>query len=175
LNRILNASLSEAEAVYRQLYEHQASLIRFLSDLGIPLPRSLETAAEFSLNTSLRRAIEADEIDLGRITALLEEARALGIPLDAVSLGYALKKKIEGVTEQFRAHPVEISLLRTLEAVIGLACSMPFEVDFWKAQNIYFEVQRKVYPDFVARAERSEESARVWVSHFASLGEKLYC
>jgi hypothetical protein len=175
LNRILNASLSEAEAVYRQLYEHQASLIRFLSDLGSPLPRSLETAAEFSLNTSLRRAIEADKIDLGRIRALLEEARALRIPLDAVSLGYALKKKIEGVTEQFRTHPIEIPLLQTLEAVIGLACSMPFEVDFWKAQNIYFEIQKKVYPDFFARAERGEESARVWVSHFTSLGEKLYC
>jgi hypothetical protein len=52
---------------------------------------------------------------------------------------------------------------------------MPFEVDFWKAQNIYFEIQKKVYADVFVRAQRGEERARVWVSHFTSLGEKLNC
>src|SRR5256885_9217710 len=53
----LPISLQEAEAVYRQLYEVNAPLLRFLSDLRIPLPKSLQLAAEFALNNSLRRAL----------------------------------------------------------------------------------------------------------------------
>jgi alpha-amylase/alpha-mannosidase (GH57 family) len=173
LGTILDSTLAEAEAVYRQLYEHQASLIRFLSDLGNPLPRSLQTAAEFSLNTSLRRSLEADDIDLGRITSLLEEARILKIPLDAVNLGYALKKKIEQLAGQFRAQPGDVPLLQKLEAIVSLAHSLPFEVDFWQAQNIYYETLKKVDPQFRERAGKGDPGAQTWVSHFTALGEKL--
>jgi hypothetical protein len=175
LNRILNSTLAEAETVYRQLYEHHASLLRFLADLGNPLPRSLQTAAEFSVNTSLRRTLEVDELDLGRIAALFDEARTLKILLDGVSIGYTLKKRVEQMAERFRANPSEILLLQKLTAAVGLAGSLPFEVDFWKAQNIYFEMQQKVYPDFRDKAEKGEESAQAWVSQFVSLGEKLHC
>jgi hypothetical protein len=40
----------------------------------------------------------------------------------------------------------------------------------WKAQNAFYEMWQKVYPEFRARADRE---AQVWASHFAALGEKL--
>ena len=81
LNQISQASLSEAEATYRQLIENHTPLLRFLTDLrvpltvlSVPLPRALQTAAEFILNIDLRRAFEADPIDPVRVLALLKEA-----------------------------------------------------------------------------------------------------
>jgi alpha-amylase/alpha-mannosidase (GH57 family) len=173
LNRILDSTLAEAEAVYRQLYEHNASLMRFLLELGFPLPRSFHMAAEFALNTSLRRALEAEEPDLNRISALLSEARAVQVPLEGVSLGYALKKTIERLAQQFGAQPADIPLLQKLEAMASLARSLPFEVDFWKAQNIYYETLGTVYPQFREKAEGSDQIAEAWLTHFTSLGEKL--
>jgi alpha-amylase/alpha-mannosidase (GH57 family) len=173
LNRILDSTLAEAEAVYRQLYEHNASLMRFLSELGIPLPRSFRMAAELALNMSLRRALEAEEPHLNRITALLNEAKAVGVPLDGVSLGYALKRTIERLAKQFRAQHADVPLLQKLEAMVTLACSLPFEVDFWQAQNIYYETLQKVDPQFREKAEKGDPVAQSWVSHFTALGEKL--
>src|SRR5262249_39801005 len=54
LNVIIKSTVAEAEAVYRQLYETHAGMMRFMSDLRIPLPRPYQVAAEFALNSTLR-------------------------------------------------------------------------------------------------------------------------
>jgi hypothetical protein len=175
LNRILQSNLADAEAVYGQLYERNAPLMRFLLDLGNPLPRSFQTAAEFALNRSLRETLGAAEADADRVKNLLEEARALQIPLDEVSLGYALKDTLERAAEQVRAQPGDLSFLQKLEGLAALACSLPFPVDLWRVQNIYFQVGQEAYPQFRSGAEKGVDPAKVWVDHFTSLGDKLYC
>jgi len=175
LNRIIEDTLAEAEAAYRQLYENHAPLMRFLSELWIPLPKSFQGAAEFYLNTSLRRALEAEPFDRARIAALLEEAKGLRVPVEGISLGYSLKTMIDHLAEQLRGQPTELSLLQQFEVMVGLARSLPFEVDLWKAQNIFFDLQRQVYPDLRERAEKGDEEAKIWVGNFLSLAEKLNC
>ena len=39
LNLILQSAISEAESVYRQLYETHAPMMRFITDLNVPAPR----------------------------------------------------------------------------------------------------------------------------------------
>ena len=175
VNRILNLTITQAEAVYQQLYENQASLIRFLLDWRIPLPRSLQMAAEFALNTSIRKALEADEADLPRLNGLFGEATQLRIHLDEVSLAYVLKEKIEKIAVLLQSQPEEIALLRDSTNLVDLARSLPFETDIWKAQNIYFEMMEKKYPGKKKEAERGAAEAKTWVSLFAELGEKLSC
>jgi hypothetical protein len=175
LIRILESNLADAEAVYRQLYERNAPLMRFLVDLGNPLPKSFQAAAEFSLNRSLRNALMAEEPPLERVHSLLEEARGLKIALDEVGLGYALKETLERMAARFRAEPGDLSLLERLERLTDLACNLPFWVDLWKMQNIYFRVGQEVYPQFRSGAEKGEDPAKTWVVHFTSLGDKLYC
>src|ERR1051325_3458277 len=71
LGIIMKSTLSEAEAVYRQLYETHAPMMRFVSDLRAPLPKAFSMAAEFALNSSLRAAFEDfDNLDFIRIGAL---------------------------------------------------------------------------------------------------------
>jgi alpha-amylase/alpha-mannosidase (GH57 family) len=175
LIRILESSLADAEAVYGQVYERNAPLMRFLVDLGNPLPKSFQAAAEFSLNRSLRGTLVAEEPPLDRVQSLLQEAKGLRIALDEVSLGYALKETIERTAARFRAKPEDLAILRKLEGLAALARSLPFPANLWRVQNIYFQVGREAYPQFRSGAEKGEEPAKTWVSHFTSLGEKLYC
>jgi alpha-amylase/alpha-mannosidase (GH57 family) len=175
LSQILDRTMREAEAVYRRLYEQYVPLMRFLADLGTPLPRSFQTAAEFALNSSLRRALESEDFDLNQFISLLEEAKGLAVPLDGVTLGYSFKGRMEKLALQCRANPTDFVLLRRFGAIVALAYSLPFEVDFWKAQNIYHEILQASYPEFKRRAENDEESAQTWVSQFSALGQDLLC
>jgi alpha-amylase/alpha-mannosidase (GH57 family) len=175
LNQILGKTLGEVEAVYRQVYEQYAPLMRFLSDLKAPFPKSFQTAAEFTLNSSLRRALEAEELNLNQIRSLLEEAQVLAVPLDGVSLGYSFKGRIEQTALQFQSNPKNISLLQKLDAAVGLARSLLFPVDFWRVQNIYHGILQMTYPEFQRKAENGEGDAQTWVGQFTALGEKLHC
>ncbi|RRR75104.1 MAG: DUF3536 domain-containing protein [Candidatus Viridilinea halotolerans] len=173
ISMVLNSSLAEAEAAYRQIYEHHAPLMRFLASMGTPVPREFQIAAEFAINTELRRLLQADTLDLDRIQALRNETVRSGVSLDNPGLGYALARTIDRITEAFRANPEDLSLLQQLDEAVGLARSMSFDVDVWKTQNVYYELLQSIYVEFQEEAVQGYADAKAWVAAFATLGRRL--
>src|SRR5438477_9183731 len=126
----MKSAISEAETVYRQLYETHAPMMRFMADLNVPPPRAFSMAAEFALNSSLRTAFEdPDNLDFARVNTLLDEARADNINLDGETLGFALRRAIKRLSEKLLANPSDMELMKKLEAAVGLARILPFEVN----------------------------------------------
>lgn len=173
LNLILSSTLSDAEALYRQIYENHAPMMRYLTDLHIPLPRAFHAAAEFVLNGYLRRALEDEELDPERIEALFETATLEGVNLDKATLEYAFRQNLERKARNFVEQPHEVSLFRRLEAAVDLVSKLPFAVDLWSVQNCYYKLFETVYPDFNQKAVQGEKNAQIWTTQFKSLGNRL--
>jgi hypothetical protein len=173
LRQILNPSLEEAEAAYQQIHEHHVPLAHFLRDLGVPLPKVIRTAAEFALNSRLRRALANEDMEGGEIQRLLEEARSDNIALDITTLEYTLRLTIERLFDHFAREPHDVAGIERLEALIEMARSLPFEVDLWTAQNVWSEISRTVSGEFSRREQAGDQEARNWLEHFHLLGEKL--
>jgi len=172
LDLILSATLEEAETLYRQIYEHRAPMMRFLTALHIPLPKAFQSAAEIVLNGYLRRAFEQEEIDTERINGLLETGKVEGISLDNATLEFAFRKNIERMAERFAAEPTEAHL-RQLDTAASLLRSLPFTVDLWKVQNVYYGMLKNVYPKMRENKERGDELAQASIHGFEALGQKL--
>ncbi len=173
LRLILNQALEEAEASYRQLFEHYAPMMRFMADLHIPPPRRFQIAAEFTLNSLLRRELDADKLDLDRVRALLDEAKRTGISLDAQTLEFAMRGAAERLAQQWFDQPDNIERLQALSDAAALAPSFPFPIDLSKAQNHFFKLLQDIYPGYAARAAQGEAAAKEWTAAFVALGEKL--
>jgi alpha-amylase/alpha-mannosidase (GH57 family) len=171
---LLKSALADADAVYRQLYEAHVPMMRLMTDLNVPLPSAYRTAAQFALNDSLRQAFEkADELDFARIHSLLDEVRTYNVSLDGDTLGYALRRTIRRLSEQFLEDHSDAGLMEKLEAAAGLAKALPFEVGIRRAQNIFYELLHRVFPQYVERARDGEAFAQAWVNHFVGLGKNL--
>lgn len=173
LDLILKSTLSDIENVYRQVYEHQALLMRFLKSLDIPLPRPLHAAAELILNADLRRELEKEKPDTGRVADLLSQAKMWEVSLDHLALSLSLRQTAEKLSSRLRAEPEDLSRLEDLDEVVGLTRIVPFEVSLWKVQNDYYEMLQTVCPGRREKAEQGDEGARAWVDRFESLGEQL--
>ena len=173
LGVILQSVLRQADDVYRELYEEHAPLMRFLSSHGIPQPRGFRLAAELALNTSLRRELEAEQPDVPRLRAVLEEAHNVGIELHEDGLGLAVQHTIERLSDAFRGNPADLSRLESLESMVALAHSLQFEVDFWKVQNAYYQMLVQLLPGRRREADGGFDDAAKWVERFLALGEKL--
>jgi alpha-amylase/alpha-mannosidase (GH57 family) len=174
LDTVMESTLQEAEAAYRQVYEYNAPMMRFLKELGTPAPKALSAAAEIVLNAGLRRAFEDEEFDPKSIEDLLEEAMGEGITLDSTVLEYAFRKNLERMAELFRTNPSDLLLLKNIESAVNLVSALPFQVNLWKIQNDYHEVLQGVYAEFKGKAEHNDKEAREWLEHFKKFGEKLY-
>jgi alpha-amylase/alpha-mannosidase (GH57 family) len=173
LRQILDSSLNESESVYRQLYNQNASLISFLLELGIPLPRGFHTAVEFVLNADFRRALDRETLDLDRVRTILEEAGAANVEFDAAGLGHVIEASLDAMIEDLARDATDQVLLEKTEAMAELTLSLPFSVDVWQAQNVYYNMLQTVYPLHLAQAEKGSSQARAWVDHFIALGKHL--
>ncbi len=76
LKTILTQTLSEMEDSLRKIYEDHASLLDFLTETGMAAPPALEVAANFAINATLRRALEAENFDAGDGRTTLSSAPA---------------------------------------------------------------------------------------------------
>jgi alpha-amylase/alpha-mannosidase (GH57 family) len=173
LHRLLDARVAQAEQEFRTVYQNNVDLMRYLIDLELPLPRAFTLAAEFVLNRELRRALDADALDLVRARALLEEARAGGVPLDEDGLGFVTERTLHRLVTRSRARPERISYLEQIAAVAELARSASFDVDLWKSQNLFYALVREVLPAMRERAAHGDESAVRWVRLVTAVGEQL--
>jgi hypothetical protein len=147
--------------------------MRFLASMGMPVPREFQIAAEFAINTELRRLFESEPLDFDRINSLLREAQRSGVTLDSAGLSYALSRTIRSIGERFQRTPGDRNLLSQLDAAVGLARTLPFEVDVWHAQNTYYALLQTVYPQMNAEAGEGYADAHTWLRLFRALGVKL--
>lgn len=171
VREILEASLQGVEASYCDIYEKHVPLAHFLRDLGVPLPKVIRTAAEFALNSRLRIAFADEEMDLDRVSKLLEEAKAGGIALDSTTLEFTLRQTIERLFFRFAKKPADTAAVERLQAVVELARSLPFEVVLWTPQNIWWDVRRTFFAE--NHAAPGDQAAQAWAQRFQALGEKL--
>jgi hypothetical protein len=172
LYRVLDSNLSDAERAYRRLYEDNASLMRFLITQDLPIPSAFRMAGEFVLNRDIRAALTG-ELELERARSLLEEAEAVRVTLDQEGLSYAFERALERLALAFLEHPRDIERLERWAAMADIAEALPFDVNLWKTQNVFYDLLNTVYPSVQERAEAGDEPARRWIRLFTSLGARL--
>jgi alpha-amylase/alpha-mannosidase (GH57 family) len=137
-NLILADSVNSAAAVYRTFFESQAPLIRFLNGLDIPVPNALKSAAEIALNNQLQQALDKPELDFDLIRGLLREAASEKITLDATTLEYKVRRRLEADAAAFAADPSDLASAERMMKLMELFPSLPFPVTLWEAQNLSF-------------------------------------
>lgn len=173
VKQILEPALTEAEGVYRKLFEENLPTMRFLADVGVPVPQAFLAATEYIVNTDLRGALNEDDPDLDELRKLLAEAKVWGVTLDKEGVAYRLKTMIGRLAERFRGQAADLALLTALEVAADLIHSLDFEVDLWQAQNAYYEMTQTIQPEFEKQAQVGDETAREWLERFLALGQKV--
>jgi hypothetical protein len=171
LELILAPLVAEAEATHIKLYTRNADLMRFLTELQMPLPKTLRASAEFALNHHLRTEFLGDEPSLQRVAPLIEEARAVNVSLDVPTLEYALRSRLEQMAERLTVSPADPQLLHRFQAAVELARALPFPVNLWQVQNLFFEQLRILARNSGAGKRQAPEA--IVASDLAKLGETL--
>ncbi len=173
LSQILASSHEDVENRFRQITDAYTPLLRFLEDLGAPLPAALHAASNFILNADLRRQFESDDFDPARVRQILDNSRSTSVELNWPSLAYVAQCNLERRMVSLAANPDDTTLLSRTADVADLARELPFELNLWKAQNTYYEMLRDLRPTRQAAAEAGDPSATEWLGLFQTLGIQL--
>jgi hypothetical protein len=164
LDEIMGSVLADAAMAYGHLYELHAPLMRFLTDIHMPLPPILRMTSELTVNSDLRRLLSRPEIDLERVQTLLDAARREQVQFDAPRISYELKKRISRVADEFGTDPDNPETFNEIETLVRAVKMLPFEVDLWTVQNAYFDVLRR---------NSFDKRDPSWMRRFEDVGQQL--
>ena len=170
LGQILASTRSDIFDSYRRLTDRYTPLARFLENLHAPMLDSLAPAVEFVLNTELQRQFENGKPDAARVKALVAEAQMTHARLQTDELAFSCKKHFDRLGDELLKSPEDAEFLQRFSYSAALLPVLPFQVNLWKAQNIYDQVASRVLPSMV---ERGDEKAKAWIDTFQTLGEQL--
>jgi alpha-amylase/alpha-mannosidase (GH57 family) len=167
LKIILDSTLADIEVSLKNIYEDHASLLHYLSQAGLPKPAALSLAAGFAVNAGLRRALEAYPMDLSLIRSFLNMAKADEVPLDTPTLTYVADLRMKRAMLELTMSSGNLEILDRALSLARTLKELPFELNLWQAQNIWYEILRSSPNGLTAHA--AEDRPR-WDRDFFELG-----
>ncbi|MBN1123438.1 MAG: DUF3536 domain-containing protein [Sedimentisphaerales bacterium] len=173
LDRLLVGTWREIESSFRHIYEHNYSIMLMLRNMRMTLPKALAAPAEFIVNGELIREIQEDSINVDRLKSLTDEAKRLSLHLDVEKLRFEASRKIGELMGQIEKTPENTELLEVIEKALKVFSDLTPDLDLQVAQNIFFSLAKKVYPQFEANMETGDEQAQLWLKHFKNLADHL--
>ena len=172
LNQVLASTMDDIETSFRQIYDHHYPLMQIKNESSLPLPRMLMTVVEFVLNRDINAVLEAEDVDINRFKQLIEEMKRWSFKRDQANFAFLASQRVSSLMKLFSNHPDNIQLMEKIALILELLGQLSLDVDLWKAQNIYFAMGRKIYPDIASQPSTDELAGR-WVKLFEHLGDIL--
>jgi len=167
---ILNSTLWDIESSLTTIYEDHASLLHYLSQAGLPKPPALTLAAGFAINAGMRRAMESDPMDQARIRSFLSLAKADQVPLEAATLSYIADQRMKRAMVELQMSSGSLEMLDRALALGRTLMDLPFELNLWQAQNIWYEILRT---STYALTSLPPDERPHWEKNFSDLGACL--
>jgi alpha-amylase/alpha-mannosidase (GH57 family) len=167
---ILNSTLWDIESSLTNIYEDHASLLRYLSQAGLPKPPALTLAAEFAINAGLRRALEAEPIDQAVLRSFLQLAKADKVKLETTTLSYIADQRMKRAMVELQMSAGSLEMLDRALMLARTITELPFELNLWQAQNIWYEILRT---STYALTSQTAEDRPQWNKGFDQLGKCL--
>ncbi len=163
LRQVMAITLEDIDNSFRAIFNNHFTLVRFLHEIGAPIPRELAVPVEIALSSRLRALLEEGEPDLGQLRRLGDDVRKVGAQIDKEMSSRLAGELLAGRLAELARAPDDAEMLGYLGALLEIFEGMPFEINLWEAQNTYFSLYRP------ALSRLSEESLDL----FLDLGRKL--
>lgn len=171
--RILTSSHGEIESYFRQITEHNYSIIKAMKEMNVPLPKSLSTPVEFTLNSDLSRTISEENINIGELKGIVNQFRELSVEPDRTTISFIAGETIRKLIQNFYEKPDDISFVNKIDSIFKILSPLGLEINLWRIQNIYHQMMMDILPGMIEKSSKNDPTAIEWVGKFVSLGDNL--
>jgi len=174
INLVISEKIEEFAHSYRIMYENNNVLAIFLQEAALPVPKIFLTTGEFILNFDMKKAFSEERVDDEKIRDIMKDTKRWNITLDTVEIEFIIRRALEGMMDELYKNPPDISLLLKVQKTVELIKSLPFSINLWQAQNIFYRLSRITYGELLMKAKSGNEDASLWVDKFKQIGQSLF-
>lgn len=173
LDQILQLTYEGVEAAYRQIYENNYTIMNFYDNLRHQIPRPFIAAAEYVINTDLKRIFEDESLDKSKLKRLIDESERWSLKIDTTTIGFKVSAWVNKIMDNLREHPEQIEVLERIVDSLEIIKPLSLSLNLWKAQNNYFYINKSHVDSMKKKAEEGDAIAAKWIDNFHNLGNYL--
>lgn len=173
LQLIIAGTRQAFEDKFISLYENNKSLMGYLRETGMPVPRYFMTTAETALNLKLQKMFTSETIDAGRLKEDAGEIGSWNIALDRVALEFIIRRRTEKMMAALLEEPENDQRLSEVLVMVEAVASLPVVVNLWQTQNMYWTMLQSLAPELLA-GEEDTSDRNSWRSAIRDLGKLLF-
>jgi len=140
LHLIIAGTIQDFEDKSITLYENSKSVMGFLRETGMPVPRYFMSTAETALNLKLQKMFSSGTVNADILKEDASEIRSWNITLDTVALEFIIRRRIEGAMTVLLEEPEHPQRLSDMLLLVEAAALVPLEVNLWQTQNMYWSM-----------------------------------
>ncbi len=163
VQQLMAQTLAEIEESFGSIYANHFPLMRFLNEIGVPIPKPLAIPVELVLIGQVRHLLETGQSRPNQLQSLAAEIEKLDITLDEPMLGLAAGRQLVKQMEKLARTPQNLALMLTVIETLEVLKNLPIHPDLWRAQNLYWKIHR----------EESGQPEGEWRDAFQRLGDCL--
>jgi hypothetical protein len=173
LDQILRLTYEGVETAYRQIYENNFTIMNFYDSLQHKIPRPFLAAAEYIINTDLKRIFAEETLDRAKLKRLIDDTNRWDIKIDTTTITFRVNAWINAIMEKLTGEPGNTQLFEQIIDAMEIMVPLSLSLNLWKAQNDYFLISRDELSAMKAKAEQGDTGSRQWVDTFTRLGSYL--
>lgn len=173
LDEVLRTTMEQIEGSFMEIYEQHYPLMQLQKELPVRLPKVLSTVVEFVLSHEMCQEIEREPLNLKRIQVLAWELKRWAFARDRDGMSVVTSARLTVLMHQLSQKSDDALFIENIVALLNILNTLRFDVNLWKAQNIFFDLKLTCYADKKKKAQQGDSSSARWVSAFELLGEFL--
>jgi len=100
----------------------------------------------------------------------LELVKREGVQVEEAAVGYAASNALTRLLKAIQETPRKTELLQQANVLVSILEMLPFKVNTWNAQNIFYSLLQTEFPS-ISRLQ--DQFSLSWIEAFTALGEKL--
>lgn len=174
LNLILVSASEKFETSYRQVYDNNKSLMSYIHESGIPVPKAFFATAEFILNVDMEKLFMSEEIDLEKVEQVTKEMKKWNVPTDSIKMEFIIRRRIENMMEKLHKNTFNTDLPLKIRSTLYTINSLMININYWHIQNIYYEMMKTVYKEHAENSKSGNTESNKMLEVFKEIGEILF-
>ena len=143
LANVIDKAKKRIRTNYINLFKQEKTVLEYIKNIDLPMPRMFLDLAEFVLNYELREELIKDNIDNAKISQILTDLKQSSAELNIEDIKNILTKKLVADTKVLEQDPQNLECVNKIIDLLNFADMFNLPLDLYCTQNTIFRLKRE--------------------------------
>ena len=143
LANVIDKAKKRIRTNYINLFKQEKTVLEYIKNIDLPMPRMFLDLAEFVLNYELREELVKDNIDNARISQIITDLKQTSAELNTEDIKHVLTKKLVAYTKLLEQDPQNLECVNKIIDLLNFADMFNLPLDLYCTQNTVFRLKKE--------------------------------